>query len=166
MGVSVLFILSLAGLFLCPLLLALYFRIKCKCSDPPPTDSSTLLLTIIVFIINYIMLVVGAVQELDGDVAIFFIGMFILGGLMYLMCWACGCDNKILQCPECKYKIREKGKIISQEQQTYWDRVERTMYNKYDEEIGHFYEDVQKVRTLSLVEYTCSHCNHKFRQWE
>lgn len=165
MGVSVLFILSLAGLFLCPLLLALYFRIKCKCSDPPPTDSSTLLLTIIVFLINYIMYVIGAVQEGACDVG-FCICMFILGGLMYLMCWACGCDNKILQCPECKYKIRRKGKIISQEQQTYWDREERTMYNKYDEEIGHFYEDVQKVRTLSLVEYTCSHCNHKFRQWE
>ena len=162
---GVLLNLSIVGLFLCPLLLALYFRIKCKCSDPPPTDSSTLLLTIIVFLINYIMCVIGAVQLGDCEV-VFCIGMFILGGLAYLLGWACGCDNKILQCPECKYKIREKGKIISQEQQTYWDREERTMYNKYDEEIGHFYEDVQKVRTLSLVEYTCSHCNHKFRQWE
>ena len=158
-------VLSVVGLGLCPGLLALYFRIKCKCSDPPPTESSTLLLTIIAFLINYIMFVIGGVQEGGCDVTICII-MFIVGGMFYLLGWACGYDNKILQCPECKYKIRRKGKIISQEQQTYWDREQRTMYNKYDEEIGHFYEDVQKVRTLSLVEYTCSHCKHKFRQWE
>ena len=143
------------------LLLYWYIRNKCKSSDPPPGKWTMLLLTIFIGGIHEVVSVWVLMEYVDSSMGALAMGLIV----PYILAFQNG-YIEYLQCPECKYKIRRKGKIISQEQQTYWDREERTMYNKYDEEIGHFYEDVQKVRTLSLVEYTCSHCKHKFRQWE
>lgn len=143
------------------LLLRWCIRKKCESSDPPPREGAIALL--IAFLGGLHAVVSHIILEVYGVGGMGWLGFGTL--FPYLLAFNNG-YLKYLQCPECKYKIRRKGEIISQEQQTYWDREERTMYNKYDEEIGHFYEDVQKVRTLSLVEYTCSHCNHKFRQWE